>query len=124
MEQNQIKSNIAKYLELQSGFFKKLFDNLPSFQHYKMYLGSSDQTSNIYELIDYVCDNRPADGTRIELAYGKISFSFPELKWKVKTDADATAKSTDLDKIADELNQITKDATLIRNWETRKSLHG
>lgn len=124
MAQNEITSNIAKYLELQTGFFKGLFDKLPSFQHYKMYLGNTDQTSNIYELIDYICESRPTDGTRIELAYGRVFFFEPTLTWKAQADSDATIKATDLDKIADELTQITKDATLIRNWEKRKSLHG
>jgi len=124
MEKQEITSAIAKYLELQTGFFKGLFDKLPSFQHYKLYAGNSDQTSNIYEFVDYICNNRPVGGTRIELAYGTVFFSTPELKWKVQTDDAGIAKATDLDKIANELDQITKDATLIRNWEKRKSLHG
>lgn len=124
MEKQEITSPIAKYLELQTGYFKALFDKLPSFQHYKLYMGDSDQHSNIYELIDYICDHRPVAGTRIELDYGTVYFSTPDLKWKVTTEHAGTAKATDLDKIASELDEITKNSTLIRNWEKRKSLHG
>lgn len=122
MSEQALESKFSKFLSIQTGFFGELLEQLPSFQHYSLLKGGSDESMNIYEFTDYICDHRPADMTRIELSYGTVSFCSSTLNWEVLDGVEDSDLKIELEQLAKLLNTVYANATLVRNWEKAKEI--
>lgn len=122
MEQQEIQSDIAKFLYIYCDYIKTIFNNLPgSYEHYKCFYDAEEKNINIYELIDKCCLKRPLNGTRIELPTGTVYFCDPTLKWRVTSFAGHEPTDAMLN-LAHSLTGLTSQASIIRSWEKRKSM--